>query len=1400
MDMKNIFLRFSPRLKMIAGAVSVCLALITITAAFSAGFFRTGRVDAGAYEDCYTRRGWSTTHLSCRDGVAYCGLGGDSSTVSTKCASGYCDAGGEVCAAAPSSGSSDPGGATTGGGTTTSDQETPKTNATPVSTGSAQSNSTCAKAGQSCDPNINKECVWNTDQRKHCYCYGSADAQGNITGIWRMDTDLKDYCETCFTDTAACQCGYNKYGENSSTLLHSINMYTKGCDTVGSPLENYEFYCDNPGGPANEQACLNRMNGCLEGVGCTAVSQGCVDMNERIKEAIREHNNGNIDSYGNNAVREEYTYINGRAQISNQSEISRINTLINKIGGYGLSIQEIIKHTDSGFKYTLEEDIACASTNAKNCDDHGNGQEYTCVSASGENGASCFVWSWVKGSAEDCLQGCEYNNEGLNMGHCKEQVPENVSTSGQCYSSYPEPNHPSQYYNIGEYKCPGKYTDTVYEFARCEFIQAQSKVDWAKTPCPQGVACDRATGRCGGNVQQQCNDETLPCPIGSAGNSYCQQNCGSDYECGQPKTNASSYGQQYAPAYTPSGLTGTTAYNGVCRKKEAPTPEECQITISGDNCREVTNGQCGKDQCSGACINFNVNKTNGCQNVTCRVNNDYDSYVSVASQSGASQWSACLKPRTSSSKSSSSSSSDSKSSSSGNSGVQFRYTITCEDSLSRENVTESGSCDIKGTENPYCNEEEKKKEDEEQKKQDSTAPKVTINAPTSGQSIKEKTAELRVTTDIAAICKYMNTKDGSFSAPSFSGSGMSMAGSGGTSHTATLNNLTQGTATDCKYNHTIVVLCKNSKASASATTGAIGSAQTSFTIDLSQNAENAPKVASAMASDKFTVANPVLKVITDRPADCEYKKDSDFTFNAGTKFETTGSYNHNAQLNSLASGNYTYYVVCKDKETCAKNTPGFQVKFTVTLEGLAPNIVSTTPATQTVANPTISVTTDIPSTCQYKKDSTFTYGDPTAIQFTNDSDYTHTSSLTALADGQYTFYVACKGKESGTAKTMAQPIITTLNRGVNPTNAPVISNTTPNLQTTNSPTLSVITNIPATCQYKEDADFTYGSGTQFITDGGTGHSVTLNNVTDGQHTFYVVCRDPVTGVANSPGAQIVFTINTTSETCANLSSNDRQSDEDRDYEDSDDNDSNYLWRSVEAGTRYKFTKVDWYAGYQFSTEKDGQITQLCGYFQNGDSNHVILYNSNYKEIANVQIVGNGSWKCSSISPVQIKTDKRYYVIARVQDKPMWVEYRSGLLPRGNDNAVVESGIRQSGSEKFGENIKKYDYMVFGLVDVRIRFTGTNTQGPQVISTSPIGTVSQKDVRISAQTDQDATCKFSRDDVDYNSMKYTFGTTGAKIHEQKVCNLDEGQFTFYVRCRGTSGTNNASTLVQFEVNY
>jgi|GEM_PF-2104397 len=648
------------------------------------------------------------------------------------------------------------------------------------------------------------------------------------------------------------------------------------------------------------------------------------------------------------------------------------------------------------------------------------------------------------------------------------------------------------------------------------------------------------------------------------------------------------------------------------------------------------------------------------------------------------------------------------------------------------------------------------------------APKVT-SATSDKQT--NSTPELAVITDRKATCQYKNS--------SFTfGAGTALATSNNYSHSVSIASLADGS-------HTFYVICRDN------TTNAVSAAKQVTTL-LDRTTGNEPVITNTTNSYQ-TVSNPLMSITTTRNSTCQYK-DSSFAYGSGTQFTTDGATSHSVQLNNVSDGQHTYYVVCKDAASGAINTSAAQIIFTVA--ATAPTVNNITPASQTGSDPVLAVTTDRPASCQYK-DSSFTFGAGTALATSN--NYSHSVSIASLADGSHTFYVICRDNATG-ALSGAKQIVTALDRST-VAGAPVLTNATLDYQTTSSPILLINTNIAATCQYK-DSSFAYGSGTQFTTDGATSHSVQLNNVSDGQHAYYVICKGVASNVSSGAGYQVIFTVSAGGNVnnCASLSSNDRKNDNNRSNAGNTDANSVYPWQAAETGTRERFAKVDWHAGYQFTPNKNGRVTQLCGYFDSGATNKVTLFNGTYEELASAQVAGSGSWRCVDISPVSIEVDKRYYVIARVENNPIYFEYKSGLLPKNSGNVVIEAGIRQTIiNSNFKTDIVKYDYMIFGLVDVKITYSQSGTAGPSISSIGPVGTVNSSSAKISAQTNQSSTCRFDRDDIGYGQMSYALPNEINNTFSQKVCNLENGSYTFYVRCKNSAGAeNNASTPIQFNV--
>jgi len=96
-------------------------------------------------------------------------------------------------------------------------------------------------------------------------------------------------------------------------------------------------------------------------------------------------------------------------------------------------------------------------------------------------------------------------------------------------------------------------------------------------------------------------------------------------------------------------------------------------------------------------------------------------------------------------------------------------------------------------------------------------------------------------------------------------------------------------------------------------------------------------------------------------------------------------------------------------------------------------------------------------------------------------------------------------------------------------------------------------------------------------------------------------------------------------------------------------------------------------------------------------------------------------------------------------------------------------------------------------------TYNDTTAPNVISTSPSGSIRDNDTTLIAITDENAVCKYDLGDVDYNLMSNTFsGTTFT--HQSYVGELSETNHVYYVRCEDSSGNNmTSSAKINFTIN-
>ncbi|MCX6758661.1 MAG: hypothetical protein NTX14_03065 [Candidatus Nealsonbacteria bacterium] len=229
------------------------------------------------------------------------------------------------------------------------------------------------------------------------------------------------------------------------------------------------------------------------------------------------------------------------------------------------------------------------------------------------------------------------------------------------------------------------------------------------------------------------------------------------------------------------------------------------------------------------------------------------------------------------------------------------------------------------------------------------------------------------------------------------------------------------------------------------------------------------------------------------------------------------------------------------------------------------------------------------------------------------------------------------------------------------------------------------------------------------------------------------------------------------------------------------------------------------AGYEFVPQIDEAVTELCGFFDDS-VREVDLYDQSFGLLATATIKSDGGWTCVSIDPVDVAKKQTYYVVSKIENEPLYYKYRCcnpSLLPQTVSNVKITAGVRQVNGEKFGVGLKRYNSLVFGLVDVKISKRGlpylpASGVRPIIIDPEPTGTISNSKPLLSVATDKNTTCKYAKTKKNYADMDYTFTATGGKTHTKRIGVLADGSYTRYVRCKDGDGNISYATKISFIV--
>jgi uncharacterized delta-60 repeat protein len=311
---------------------------------------------------------------------------------------------------------------------------------------------------------------------------------------------------------------------------------------------------------------------------------------------------------------------------------------------------------------------------------------------------------------------------------------------------------------------------------------------------------------------------------------------------------------------------------------------------------------------------------------------------------------------------------------------------------------------------------------------------------------------------------------------------------------------------------------------------------------------DAPILSDLSPQGTFDNGTVTLQARTDVNASCKYDD------TAGTAYDqmenslsTEDGKLHLKTLTSVAVGEYTYHVRCKNTSSGAVNTTDGIISFKVTSSGTpattgatgsgtiggsitVPPTVPTGGSTPTsvkisesmpdqfnVKDPVLlQVTTSDAATCKYSTSANSIFEGMTDFSVASDGGRNH-SSLIKLDIEEYQYYVRCKDDYDNSNEITINFIVTPV----------VITETTPSaFSSTADVKLTVITDVDATCKYDTTAGTSYDEMEKtFSTTGAKTHSQIVSELEARKpYTYYARCKNTATGAVNTTDTVISFTV------------------------------------------------------------------------------------------------------------------------------------------------------------------------------------------------------------------------------------------------------------------------------------
>ena len=143
----------------------------------------------------------------------------------------------------------------------------------------------------------------------------------------------------------------------------------------------------------------------------------------------------------------------------------------------------------------------------------------------------------------------------------------------------------------------------------------------------------------------------------------------------------------------------------------------------------------------------------------------------------------------------------------------------------------------------------------------------------------------------------------------------------------------------------------------------------------------------------------------------------------------------------------------------------------------------------------------------------------------------------------------------------------------------------------------------------------------------------------------------------------------------------------------------YAWQTAQTGILGGFKEPNIFAGYQFTPDSDGYVSELCGFYTG--THFVSLYDETFNLITSASISSYEQWNCAIIDPVAVTKGKNYYVAAEIAGGPAYFRGQTAnFLPVCSGQVTIVRGVSQPIAQPFGKELKTYDNLIPGMADIK----------------------------------------------------------------------------------------------------